>query len=121
MVLDSISDRWYSTSGSKTANGSYQAVFAETVFDVKKVGRISLQFINSGAAQQKIKVYGTLDVSTDSTLGDSRWTQIGDDVVVGATASSLKSISTTGLMYLGVTASGTSSQVLDYNMLVQNL
>ena len=119
MVLDSISDRWYSTSGSKTADGSYQAIIP--VIDVKKVDRISLQFINSGAAQQKVKVYGTLDISQDSTLGDSRWTQIGDDVTVAATDSSLKSISTTGLMYIGATASGTSSQVLEYNMLVQNL
>jgi len=121
MVLENYSDRWYSTSGSKTANGSYQAIFADTVIDVKQVDRISLQFINSGAAIQKVKVYGTLDISTDSTLGDTRWTQIGDDVTVAATDSSLKSISTTGLMYIGVTASGTSSQVLDYNMLVQNL
>tara|TARA_R100001594_G_scaffold472_2_gene1830 strand:- start:867 stop:1226 length:360 start_codon:yes stop_codon:yes gene_type:complete len=119
MVLENYSDRWYSTSGSKTANGSYQTIVP--VIDVKKVDRISLQFINSGAAIQKVKVYGTLDISTDSTLGDTRWTQIGDDVTVAATDSSLKSISTTGLMYIGATASGTSSQKLDYNMLVQNL
>jgi len=119
MVLENYSDRWYSTSGSKTANGSYQTIVP--VIDVKKVERISLQFINSGAAIQKVKVYGTLDISTDSTLGDTRWTQIGDDVTVAATDSSLKSISTTGLMYIGATVSGTSSQVLDYNMLVQNL
>ena len=120
MVLDSISDRWYSTSGSKTANGSYQAVFAETVFDVKKVGRISLQFINSGAAIQKVIVYGTLDTGT-STLGGSRWSQIGDTITVSGTTASLKSISTTGLMLVGVTCSGTNTQVMDYNMLVQNL
>ena len=118
MVLDNISDRLYSTSGSKTADGSYLTVIPIT--DVKKVDRLSFQFINSGAAQQKVKVYGSLDTG-GSTLGGSRWTQIGDDITVAATDSSLKSISTTGLMLVGATASGTSSQVLEYNMLVQNL
>ena len=83
---------------------------------------MSFQFINSGAAKQDVKVYGTLDTGT-STLGGSRWSQIGDTITVSASTASLKSISTTGLMFLGVTASGAAagSRLLEYNLLVQNL
>jgi len=118
MVLDNYGDRFYSTSGSTTANGSYQTLIAGT--GVKMVDRISFQFINSGAAKQDVKVYGTLDTGL-STLGGSRWSQIGDTITVSGTSASLKSVSTTGLMFVGVTCSGTSTQVMEYNMLVQNL
>ena len=119
MVLDNYGARFYSTSGSVAADGStYKTLIPAT--DVKMVERISLQFINSGAAIQKVIVYGTLDTGT-STLGGSRWSQIGDTITVSGTTASLKSISTTGLMLVGVTCSGTNTQVMDYNMLVQNL
>ena len=120
MVLDNYGDRWYSTSGSTTANGSYQTLIPAT--GVQMVERLSFQFINSGAAKQDVKVYGTLDTGV-STLGGSRWSQIGDTITVSSSTASLKSISTTGLMFVGVTASGAAagSRLLDYNMLVQNL
>lgn len=118
MVLNNYADRFATTSGTTTADGSYLTLIPTAA--VKMVERISFQFINSGAAVQKVKVYGTLD-TTASTLGGSRWTQIGDTITVSGSENSLKSISTTGLMHAGVTCSGTSSHVMHYNMLVQNL
>jgi len=118
MVLDNYADRFSTISGTTTADGTYLTLIPAT--GVKMVERISFQFINSGGANQDIKVYGTLD-TTASTLGGSRWSQIGDTITVSGSQNSLKSISTTGLMSVGVTCSGTTSQVMHYNMLVQNL
>ena len=118
MVLKSFSDRMAYGSGSVTADGSAITLIAP--LDLSMTDRISFQFINSGAANHEVKVYATLD-NVSGTLANPRYTQIGDTVTVSGATSSLKSISTTGLYFVGVTASGTSSQVMDYNYVVQNL
>ena len=48
------------------------------------------------------------------------WTQIGDDITVAATSSSLKSIATTGLSLVGVTVTpGAASNTISHAMLRQ--
>ena len=62
------------------------------------------------------KVYGSL-VDAAGTVGQSNWTQIGDDITIANPTSALKSISTTGLRKLGVTmtiASGTPNFTAEY-------
>ena len=48
------------------------------------------------------KVYGSL-VDAAGTVGQSNWTQIGDDIEITNASSAMKSIATTGLRKLGVT------------------
>ena len=48
------------------------------------------------------KVYGSL-VDAAGTVGQSNWTQIGDDIEITNACSAMKSIATTGLRKLGVT------------------
>ena len=119
MVLESTSDKWLHVSGSLTQDGTSQTLIAPV--DVHAVDRVSMQFINNATGAATVKVYGTLDNVT-GTLGNSRWTQIGDTLTVSGTTSSLKSISTTGLYYIGVTTSGgTSGSSMDTGMLYQSL
>ena len=79
---------------------------------VENEDRISFQFYNpNGTAGHidTIKVYGRLGTTSGTLGGASEWTQIGDDVVVSGSSSSLKSISTTGLIWVGATISGTTT------------
>ena len=65
--------------------------------------------VSSGTATITAKVRGSL-FKAAGTVGGANWTQIGDDITVANATSALKSISTTGLMKVGVTmtiASGT--------------
>ena len=62
------------------------------------------------------KVYGSL-VDAAGTVGQSNWTQIGDDIEITNASSAMKSIATTGLRKLGVTmtiASGTPNFTAEY-------
>ena len=79
--------------------------------------RATIQIRNEGeAATITGKVWGTLfDVA--GTVGGASWTQIGDDIAITNASSALKSISTTGLMKIGVTmvtASGTPNFTAEY-------
>jgi len=48
------------------------------------------------------------------------WTQIGDDITVSGTSSSLKSIATTGLNFIGVMVTpGAGSNTISHAMLRQ--
>ena len=51
------------------------------------------------------KVYGSL-VDAAGTVGQSNWTQIGDDIEITNASSAMKSIATTGLRKLGGTMTG---------------
>lgn len=99
------------TTGSvTTATGDNTEMIAP--IDVSNEDRISFQFYNpNGTAGHidTIKVYGRLGTTSGTLGGASEWTQIGDDVVVSGSSSSLKSISTTGLMWVGATVSGTTT------------
>jgi hypothetical protein len=98
------------TGSATTASGQDVELIAP--IDVKNEDRISFQFYNPNASAghiDTIKVYGRL-AATSGTLGAAaEWTQIGDDVVVSGSSSALKSISTTGLMWVGATISGTTT------------
>jgi hypothetical protein len=99
------------TTGSvTTATGDNTEMIAP--IDVSNEDRISFQFYNpNGTAGyiDTIKVYGRLGTTSGTLGGASEWTQIGDDVVVSGSSSALKSISTTGLMWVGATVSGTTT------------
>ena len=99
------------TTGSvTTATGDNTEMIAP--IDVSNEDRISFQFYNpNGTAGHidTIKVYGRLGTTSGTLGGASEWTQIGDDVVVSGSSSALKSISTTGLMWVGATVSGTTT------------
>ena len=113
------------TTGTYTGSSTSQVALIVPV-DVKNEDRLSFQFINNdsvGSNTDTLKVFGRL-ATTSGTLGATSegWTQIGDDVVVSGSSSSLKSISTTGLYWVGVTINPTavhSSLSHDWSMLRQ--
>ena len=97
------------TTGSYTGSSVIATELIAPV-DVSNEDRLSFQFINSNSGNDDIvQVYGRLG-TTSGTLGaTSEWTQIGDNVVVSGSSSALKSIATTGLNWVGVTVSGTTT------------
>ena len=100
------------TTGTYTGTSTSQ-VGLITPVDVKNEDRLSFQFINNdsvGSNKDVIKVWGRL-ATTSGTLGATSegWTQIGDDIEVSGSTSSLKAISTTGLMWCGVTINPTAT------------
>jgi len=99
------------TTGTHTTVSGQDTEFIAPM-DVSNEDRISFQFYNpNGTAGHidTIKVYGRLG-TTSGTLGSAdEWTQIGDNVVVSGSSSALKSIATTGLNWVGVTVSGTTT------------
>ena len=98
--------------GSYTGNATTQVSLIAPV-DVKNEDRLSFQFINNdttGTNKDVIKVWGRL-ATTSGTLAATNegWTQIGDDIEVSGSTSSLKSIATTGLYWCGVTINPTAT------------
>ena len=122
MALDNYGDRFAHVSGSYTFSTSPDASFKELIpkTDVKMAERITMQFVNLAAGAHTVKVYGTCRNGA-GTVGGTDWTQIGDTVTVDATSSSIKSISTTGLVSFAATASGTNGQAMAYDAVLQNL
>ena len=122
MALDNYSDRFAHVSGSYTFSTSPNAAFKELIpkTDVKMAERITLQFVNEAAGAHKVKVFGTCRNGA-GTVGGTDWTQIGDTVDVPITGSTIKSISTTGLVSFAATASGTNGQAMAYDAVLQNL
>jgi hypothetical protein len=97
--------------GSYTGSATTQVSLIAPV-DVKNEDRLSFQFINNdttGTNKDVIKVWGRLATTSGTLGGASEWTQIGDDIEVSGSTSSLKSISTTGLMWCGVTINPTAT------------
>jgi hypothetical protein len=113
------------TTGSYTGSATTQVSLIVPV-DVKNEDRLSFQFINSdttGTNKDVIKVWGRLS-TTSGTLAATNegWTQIGDDIEVSGSTSSLKSIATTGLYWCGVTINPTATHAVlssDWAMLRQ--
>jgi len=99
------------TTGTYAGSSTSQVELIAPV-DVQNEDRLSFQFINkdsTGTNKDVIKVWGRL-ATTSGTLGAAaEWTQIGDDIEVSGSTSSLKSISTTGLMWCGVTINPTAT------------
>ena len=99
------------TTGSYTGSSTTQVELISPV-DVSNEDRLSFQFINNdstGTNKDTIKVYGRL-ATTSGTLGlAAEWSQIGDDIEVSGSTSSLKAISTTGLYWCGVTVNPTAT------------
>jgi len=93
------------TTGTYTGSSTSQVELISPV-NVKNEDRLSFQFINNdttGTNTDVIQVWGRL-ATTSGTLADAgEWTQIGDNIVVSGSTSSLKAISTTGLYWCGVT------------------
>jgi hypothetical protein len=108
------------TTGSYTKVGTSEVTLIAAV-DVSNEDRLSFNFYNAGGTADVVKVYGKLG-TTAGTLGlaSDMWTQIGDDITVAATSSSLKSIATTGLSLVGVTVTpGAASNTISHAMLRQ--
>jgi hypothetical protein len=108
---------------SESATTAGQTLIAPV--DVKNEDRISFQFINkdsTGTNKDTIKVYGRLAATSGSLGAVAEWTQIGDNIVVSGSTSALKSIATTGLMWVGVTIDPTATHATqnhDWAMLRQ--
>ena len=113
------------STGSYTGSSTSQVTFITPV-DVRHEDRLSFQFINNdttGTNKDVIKVWGRLS-TTSGTLGATSegWSQIGDDIEVSGSTSSLKAISTTGLIWCGVTINPTDTHAslsADWAMLRQ--
>ena len=120
MALDNYSDRFAHVSGSYTAPAGTGFLELIPKTDVKMAERITLQFVNEAANAHQVKVFGTCRLGA-GTVGGTDWTQIGDTVDVPATGSTIKSISTTGLVSFAATASGTNGQAMAYDAVLQNL
>tara|TARA_R110002012_G_scaffold90311_1_gene220908 strand:+ start:958 stop:1314 length:357 start_codon:yes stop_codon:yes gene_type:complete len=108
------------TTGSYTKTGTAQVPLIEAV-DVSNEDRLSFNFYNAGSSADVVKVYGKLGDSAGTlALASDMWTQIGDDITVSGTSSSLKSIATTGLSLVGVTVTpGAGSNTISHAMLRQ--
>ena len=77
-------------------------------FDVSSYDRASIQVLANDSEGLTCQVWGTLfDSAVALPVTNSKWVQIGDDVVVGANSGAMKSISTTGLRHIAVTVKAT--------------
>jgi len=99
-----------------TLNGSTYVAIIDAV-DVESYDRASIQVLsNDEDGGLTCQVWGSLfDSAAALPVTNSKWVQIGDDVVVTASSGSLKSIATTALRLLAVTVKatdGTSSTVI---------
>jgi hypothetical protein len=89
------------------ASSAYVEIISE--FNCEEYDRMTVQFRNADSAAYTAQVWGSLHTApaalgTSAVPASSYWVQIGDDIVVGATSSALKSISTTGLRKLAIRA-----------------
>ena len=99
------------TTGSYSGTSTSQVELIAPV-DVKNEDRLSFQFINNdstGTNKDVIKVWGRLATTSGTLAAAGEWTQIGDDIEVSGSTSSLKAISTTGLYWVGVTIDPTAT------------
>ena len=80
-------------------------------FDCALFNRYAIQIFNSdGSVAGTVKVFGSLK-DTPGSEGGSDWTQVGDDISVTGNSTALKSISTTAVRHLGITAAGSGSSL----------
>jgi len=91
-----------------TLDGSTYVAIIDAV-DVESYDRASIQVLsNDEGGGLTCQVWGSLFDSAEALpVTNSKWVQIGDDVVVTASSGSLKAISTTALRLLAVTVKAT--------------
>ena len=91
-----------------TLDGSTYVAIIDAV-DVESYDRASIQVLsNDEGGGLTCQVWGSLFDSAEALpVTNSKWVQIGDDVVVGANSGSMKSIATTALRLLAVTVKAT--------------
>ena len=91
-----------------TLSGSTYVVFIDAV-NVESFDRASIQVLsNDENGGLTCQVWGSLFDGAEATpVTNSKWVQIGDDVVVAASSGAMKSISTTALRYLAITVKAT--------------
>jgi hypothetical protein len=85
--------------------------------DVESYENLTVQFRNADSNAQTAQVWGSLyadpaTVGTTATPASSYWVQIGDDITVAATGSTLKSVSTTGLRKVAVRVKSAGSYTM---------
>ena len=91
-----------------TLNGSTYVAIIDAV-EVESYDRASIQVLsNDEGGGLTCQVWGSLFDSAEALpVTNSKWVQVGDDVVVTASSGSLKAISTTALRLLAVTVKAT--------------
>jgi hypothetical protein len=91
-----------------TLSGSTYVAIIDVV-DVETYERASIQVLsNDEGGGLTCQVWGSLFDSAEALpVTNSKWVQIGDDIVVTASSGSLKAISTTALRLLAVTVKAT--------------
>ena len=91
-----------------TLSGSTYVVLIDAV-QVETYDRASIQVLsNDENGGLTCQVWGSLFDGAEATpVTNSKWVQIGDDVVVAASSGAMKSISTTALRYLAITVKAT--------------
>ena len=91
-----------------TLDGSTYVAIIDAV-DVETYDRASIQVLsNDEGGGLTCQVWGSLFDSAEALpVTNSKWVQIGDDVVVTANSGSMKSIATTALRLLAVTVKAT--------------
>jgi hypothetical protein len=91
-----------------TLSGSTYVVLIDAV-DIESYERASIQVLsNDENGGLTCQVWGSLFDGAESTpVTNSKWVQIGDDVVVAASSGAMKAISTTALRYLAITVKAT--------------
>ena len=98
-----------------TLDGSTYVAIIDAI-DVESYDRASIQMLANDGEGLTCQVWGSLfDSAVALPVTNSKWVQIGDDVVVTENSGSLKSIATTALRLLAVTVKatdGTSTAVI---------
>ena len=90
-----------------TLDGSTYVAIIDVV-DVEAYERASIQMLANDGEALTCQVWGSLfDSAAALPVTNSKWVQIGDDVVVAINSGSLKAISTTALRLLAVTVKAT--------------
>jgi hypothetical protein len=91
-----------------TLSGSTYVVIIDAV-DVEAYERASIQVLsNDENGGLTCQVWGSLFDGAESTpVTNSKWVQIGDDIVVAASSGAMKAISTTALRFLAITVKAT--------------
>ena len=90
-----------------TLNGSTYVTIIDAV-DVESYERASIQMLANDGEALTCQVWGSwFDSAVALPVTNSKWVQIGDDIVVALNSGSLKAISTTALRLLAVTVKAT--------------
>ena len=90
-----------------TLSGSTYVAIIDAI-DVESYDRASIQMLANDGEALTCQVWGSLfDTAAALPVTNSKWVQIGDDIVVAINSGSLKSIATTALRLLAVTVKAT--------------